>query len=80
MKIWPFDRFSEASYGQYIGLKDIETGLVPVRQIREAVGEAMEIGIECHFRRNRASIERIARALERTTFCFLRTCYFVEVN
>jgi L-alanine-DL-glutamate epimerase-like enolase superfamily enzyme len=49
MKIWPFDPFSEASFGQYIGLKDIEAGLKPVRQIREAVGDAMEIGSSAIF-------------------------------
>ncbi|HYO88578.1 MAG TPA: hypothetical protein VER79_08005, partial [Candidatus Limnocylindrales bacterium] len=38
MKIWPFDQFSEASFGQYISMADIESGLTPVRQIREAVG------------------------------------------
>jgi len=71
MKIWPFDQFSEASFGQYINLDDIEKGLTPVRQIRDAVGDAMEIGIECHFRWNRASIERIARALEPYNILFL---------
>ena len=71
MKIWPFDRFSERSFGQYISLADIERGLQPVRQIRDAVGEAMEIGIECHFRWNRASIERIARALEPYQILFI---------
>lgn len=71
MKIWPFDQFSEASFGQYISSADVERGLIPVRQIRDAVGEAMEIGIECHFRWNRASIERIARALEPYNILFL---------
>ncbi len=71
MKIWPFDRFSEASFGQYISLADVNEGLKPVRQIREAVGDQMEIGIECHFRWNRASIERIARALEPYNILFL---------
>jgi len=71
MKIWSFDQFSEASYGQYISHADIEKGLTPVRQIREAVGDAMEIGIECHFRWNRVSIERIARALEPYNILFL---------
>ena len=71
MKIWPFDRFSEGSFGQYISLADVERGLQPVRQIRDAVGEAMEIGIECHFRWNRASIERIARALEPYQILFI---------
>jgi L-alanine-DL-glutamate epimerase-like enolase superfamily enzyme len=71
MKIWPFDQFSERSFGQYIRPQDIEAGLKPVRQIRDAVGSAMEIGIECHFRWNRASIERIARALEPYDILFL---------
>ncbi|MDX2159695.1 MAG: mandelate racemase/muconate lactonizing enzyme family protein [bacterium] len=71
MKIWPFDRFSEASHGQYISPSQIDDGLTPIRQIREAVGHAMEIGIECHFRWNRASIERIARALEPYDILFL---------
>ena len=71
MKIWPFDRFSEASFGQYIHPADVEKGLTPVRQIRDTVGNAMEIGIECHFRWNRASAERIARALEPYDILFL---------
>jgi galactonate dehydratase len=71
MKIWPFDRFSEASFGQYISAASVEAGLDPVRQIRDAVGDAMEIGIECHFRWNRASIERIARGLEPYDILFL---------
>ncbi len=71
MKIWPFDPFSEASFGQYISLAQVEAGLKPVRQIRDAVGEEMEIGIECHFRWNRASMERIARALEPYNILFL---------
>lgn len=71
MKIWPFDPFSEASLGQYIAPAQIEHGLAPIRAIREAVGSAMEIGIECHFRWNRASIERIARALEPYDILFL---------
>ncbi len=71
MKIWPFDRFSEASFGQYISFADIAAGLEPVRQIRDRVGDAIEIGIECHFRWNRASMERIARALEPFNILFL---------
>jgi L-alanine-DL-glutamate epimerase-like enolase superfamily enzyme len=71
MKIWPFDRFSEESFGQYISHRQVEEGLRPVKQIREAVGHEMEIGIECHFRWNRASIERIARALEPYDILFL---------
>ena len=71
MKIWPFDRFSEESFGQRISLAQIEEGLRPIRQIRQAVGDEMEIGIECHFRWNRVSMERIARALEPYDILFL---------
>jgi L-alanine-DL-glutamate epimerase-like enolase superfamily enzyme len=71
MKIWPFDEFSASSFGQYITFDQIEEGLRPVRQIREAVGQRMEIGIECHFRWNRVSMERIARALEPYDILFL---------
>lgn len=71
MKIWPFDQFSERSLGQYISLHDVEQGLTPIRQIREAVGYNIEIGVECHFRWNRVSMERIARALEPYNILFL---------
>jgi L-alanine-DL-glutamate epimerase-like enolase superfamily enzyme len=64
MKIWPFDPFSERSLGQHISPAEVERGLRPIRQIRAAVGERMEIGIECHFRWSRAPAERIVRALE----------------
>jgi L-alanine-DL-glutamate epimerase-like enolase superfamily enzyme len=64
MKIWPFDPFSERTWGQHISRAEIEVGLGPVRAIRDTVADAVEIGIECHFRWNRVSVERIARALE----------------
>lgn len=71
MKIWPFDPYSEHSHGQYISLADVERGLRPIQQIREAVGNQIEVGVEFHFRWNRASAERIARALEPFNILFL---------
>ncbi len=71
MKIWPFDRFSERSFGQRISQAEIEKGLLPIQQIRDRVGNQIEIGIECHFRWNRVSMERIARALEPYHILFL---------
>ncbi len=71
MKIWPFDQFSERSFGQRITTAEIEEGLKPIKQIRDAVGDRMDIGIECHFRWNRVSMERIARALEPYNILFL---------
>jgi len=71
MKIWPFDPPSERTLGQHISAKEIEHCLGAVRSIRDAVGDEMEIGIECHFRWNRVSIERIARALEPYNILFM---------
>jgi L-alanine-DL-glutamate epimerase-like enolase superfamily enzyme len=71
MKIWPFDPASYESGGQYISLQGVDAGLRPIRQIREAVGDAMEIGIELHFRWNRASMERIVAALEPYDILFI---------
>lgn len=64
VKIWPFDQFAQRSLGQSITRAEIEAGLKPVRQIREAVGDDFKIGIECHFRYNRAAMEQICYALE----------------
>lgn len=71
LKIWPFDPYSERSLGQSLRLADIEAALRPIKQIRETVGNQVEIGIECHFRWNRASAERLARALEPYNILFL---------
>jgi L-alanine-DL-glutamate epimerase-like enolase superfamily enzyme len=49
----------------------VEKGLSPIRQIREAVGDNMEIGLEFHFRWNRASMERIVKVVEPYHILFL---------
>lgn len=71
VKIWPFDRFSERSLGQSIFREEIEAGLEPVRSIRDAVGDDFRIGIECHFRYNRAAMEQICYALEPYNIYFI---------
>jgi galactonate dehydratase len=63
MKIWPFDPYSREGGGAMIHPRAIEKGLAPIRQIRDAVGDAMEIGLEFHFRWHRSAMERIVRAL-----------------
>lgn len=50
--------------GQHITPEQIERGLESVKQIRQAVGNRMEIAIELHARWNLPSAIRIARALE----------------
>lgn len=48
MKIWPFDRFAEKTRGQRISAADLEAGVEPIRRIREALGETMDIAVEFH--------------------------------
>lgn len=48
MKIWPFDRFAEKTRGQRISTADLEAGVEPIRRIRDAVGDAMDIAVEFH--------------------------------
>jgi galactonate dehydratase len=64
MKIWPFDQFADDTGGEHITPTQIEEGLRPFRQIREAVGMKMEIAVELHSRWNLQSAIRIAEALE----------------
>jgi galactonate dehydratase len=64
MKIWPFDQFADVSNGQHITPEQLEQGLRPFRQIRDAVGTRMEIAVELHSRWNLQSAIRIAEALE----------------
>ncbi|MFW6075874.1 MAG: mandelate racemase/muconate lactonizing enzyme family protein, partial [Chloroflexota bacterium] len=64
MKIWPFDQFADETNGEHITAAQIEEGLRPFRQIREAVGMKMEIAVELHSRWNLQSAIRIVEALE----------------
>jgi L-alanine-DL-glutamate epimerase-like enolase superfamily enzyme len=64
MKIWPFDPYAEAAGGQYISARDLQAGLKPFREIRAAVGDAMEIMVEFHGLWNLPMAKRIAAALE----------------
>lgn len=64
MKIWPFDELAERSGGQFISRQSLKIGLDRVAQIRNRVGDAMEIAIEGHGLWNLPAAIRIARALE----------------
>lgn len=64
MKIWPFDPYAEASGGQYISAADLELALCPFREIREAVGNAMDVMVEFHGLWSVPMAKRIVRALE----------------
>ena len=64
MKIWPFDEIALKNRGQYITRTEMEQGLRPVQQIRDALGEDMEIAMEFHGYWNVPSAIKIAQALE----------------
>lgn len=63
MKIWPFDDYADETRGQRIASRDLDAALDPVRAIREAVGDRMEIAIELHGRWSLTPARKIAGAL-----------------
>lgn len=63
MKVWPFDRFVHRKGGNYISRADIDEGMKPLREIRERVGDAIEIMIEGHGFFQLPSALRLAEAL-----------------
>ena len=64
IKIWPFDRAAARNRRQFISNADIEEALKPVRKLRDAFGDTIEIAMEFHSNWNLTSAVRIARALE----------------
>jgi galactonate dehydratase len=63
MKIWPFDPFAVASGGNFIHRADLDKALLPFRQIRDAVGDRMEVMVELHSMWDLPSALAIAREL-----------------
>lgn len=64
MKIWPFDQVARRNRGQTISNDEMERCLDPVRKIREAVGDQMQIAMEFHGLWNLPCAIKIARAIE----------------
>jgi galactonate dehydratase len=64
MKIWPFDEVARRNRGQRISLAEMKQCLEPVRKIREACGDRMQIAMEFHGLWNLPAAIKIARALE----------------
>jgi galactonate dehydratase len=64
MKIWPFDPMAKETGGQYITADQMRRGIEPLRLIREAFGDSMEVAMEFHGYWNLPSAIRIAQALE----------------
>jgi len=64
LKIWPFDGIARRNHGQTISFSELEEGLAPVRKIREALQDEMEIAVEFHGFWNLPCAIKIAHALE----------------
>ncbi|MGA1999277.1 MAG: mandelate racemase/muconate lactonizing enzyme family protein [Terriglobales bacterium] len=64
IKIWPFDQAASRNQHQYIAQADIDEALFPVRKLRDAFGDGIEILMEFHSNWNLPSAIRIAKALE----------------
>jgi galactonate dehydratase len=64
IKVWPFDGAAARNKNQFVTNADIEQALSPVRKLRDAFGNDIEILMEFHSNWNLTSAIRIARALE----------------
>ena len=64
MKIWPFDFAAERTGGTYIAPEELATALAPFAEIRDAVGDKMDIMVEFHSLWNLPTAKRIMAALE----------------
>lgn len=64
MKIWPFDPYGLRNDGRFITPDELRAGLEPVRRIREAVGDRIDIMIEGHGYWDLPTARKIAHALE----------------
>jgi L-alanine-DL-glutamate epimerase-like enolase superfamily enzyme len=63
MKIWPFDQAAERSGGTEISRAELAAGVGLVEQIREAIGDQIEIMVELHGLWSRRGATAICEAL-----------------
>jgi galactonate dehydratase len=63
MKIWPFDEAAERTGGTDISHRELTESVALVAQIREAVGDAMDVMVELHGLWDRRSATAICDAL-----------------
>jgi len=64
MKVWPFDRYAHRNGGLRISAEEVEEGMKPLREIRERVGDKIEIMIEGHAFFELPAALRLAEALK----------------
>jgi galactonate dehydratase len=64
IKIWPFDGAAHRLSNQQITTAELDRALVPIRRLRDAFGDEIEIMLEFHSNWNLSSALRIAQAVE----------------
>ena len=64
MKIWPFDEHLDKSNGHWITNKELDAGLKPFRQVREAVGNDINLMADIHTNWDVPNAIKIAKALK----------------
>ncbi|HEY6571616.1 MAG TPA: mandelate racemase/muconate lactonizing enzyme family protein [Candidatus Limnocylindrales bacterium] len=64
MKIWPFDGAAAATHGREIDAASLAAGLEPLRRIRAAVGNRIDVMIELHGQWQPGPMRTIIEALE----------------
>ncbi|HEU5314913.1 MAG TPA: mandelate racemase/muconate lactonizing enzyme family protein [Chloroflexota bacterium] len=65
MKMWPFDEYAYATNGTNITAAELDKALRPFREVRDAVGGAMDLMVELHGLWNLPAALKIAHAFER---------------
>lgn len=64
MKIWPFDQFADSYNGQWITPGDLQKGVNIFKEIREAVGDNIEVMLEMHGKWSLSAAKQIAKAVD----------------
>src|ERR1700730_4092532 len=64
MKIWPFDPVAKETGGNHISAEQLRRAIEPLRLIREACGDSIDVAIEFHGFWNLPSAIKIAAALQ----------------
>ncbi|MFV0253712.1 MAG: mandelate racemase/muconate lactonizing enzyme family protein [Beutenbergiaceae bacterium] len=63
MKVWPFDRAAEQSYGRDLSLTGLREGMSIMERLRDAAGDRMDLLVELHGQWSVKPATQILRAL-----------------
>jgi galactonate dehydratase len=64
MKIWPFDSYALPTNGHDIAPDELAAGVAVIQQVRDAVGDAMDVMVELHAVWHLPAAVKIAKAVE----------------